>query len=290
MRIDLHTHSTASDGTLSPAALMTAASDAGLDVVALTDHDTVAGWAPASAAVPAGLTLLPGIEISARWPDTAGVNGGGIGVHLLAYLPDPEHPALAAELARLRAGRTDRGARMVALLRAAGIDVTWDEVRADADGGSVGRPHLARALVRHGLVATMDEAFAPEWLGGRFQLPKDEPAALDAVALVRDAGGVPVLAHALAHLRGRTVPPSAIGEMAAAGLAGLEADHPSHDRPARARLRAIADTYGLFVTGASDFHGDNKTVRLAAELTAPEALERIVALGTGAAPVTGGTR
>jgi 3',5'-nucleoside bisphosphate phosphatase len=151
VRIDLHTHSTASDGTLSPADLVRAAAGARLDVVALTDHDTTAGWAAAEAALPAGLTLVRGAELSCRWFGTE----PSIALHLLAYLFDPAHPGLAAELARVRQSRETRAERMVELLRADGVDVRWDEIRAAAGGGSIGRPHLAQALVRLGLVPTV---------------------------------------------------------------------------------------------------------------------------------------
>src|SRR4051794_3016043 len=157
MLIDLHTHSTASDGTLTPAELVAEAAAAGLDVVAITDHDTTAGWPAAIGARPAGLTLVPGAELSARW------HGGPfpIGLHLLAYLFDPADAALATELARVRQARETRAERMVELMHADGIDVTWAEVLQDAAGGPVGRPHLAQALIRRGLVGTVTEAFEP---------------------------------------------------------------------------------------------------------------------------------
>ncbi|GAA3517098.1 PHP domain-containing protein [Actinocatenispora rupis] len=284
MRIDLHVHSTASDGTNSPAELMKLAADVGLSVVALTDHDTVAGWAEAAAAVPDGLTLVPGIEVSARW---LGVSPG-IGLHLLAYLPDPDEPELSAALRRVRENRAGRARRMVDLLRAGGIDVTWDEVLADAAGAPVGRPHLAHALIRRGLVGTVSEAFAPQWLGQRFRLPKEDIEVFEALRLITGAGGVPVFAHPLAHKRGRVVPDGVIAEMAAAGLAGLEADHPDHGPAERAHARDLAAAYGLFVTGSSDFHGTNKPTGLAVETTTPASYERILDLATGACPVTPG--
>ncbi|MEV7227806.1 PHP domain-containing protein [Polymorphospora sp. NPDC051019] len=280
-RIDLHTHSTASDGTLTPGELMAAASGAGLDVVALTDHDTTAGWAAASTARPAGLTLVRGAEISCRWygPDTA------IPLHLLAYLFDPTDRALAAELARVRVAREARGERIVELLRADGVDITWDEVRGYAAGGTVGRPHIATALIRAGLVATTSEAFEPRWLGERYRLPKDDIDVFTAVRLVREAGGVPVFAHPRATRRGRIVPDELIVELAAAGLFGLEADHTDHSPAERAHVRAIATELGLVVTGSSDFHGSHKTVRLGAHTTAPDAYERIVSAARGVPPV-----
>ncbi|AYF29910.1 PHP domain-containing protein [Micromonospora tulbaghiae] len=280
-RIDLHTHSTASDGTLTPAELVRAAADAGLDVVALTDHDTTAGWAPAVAALPPGLTLIRGAEISCRWFGAE----PAIPLHLLAYLFDPAEPHLAAELARVRRAREERGERIVRLLQADGVPVSWTEILAGAGGGTVGRPHIAQALIRAGLVATTTEAFGPDWLGERYRLPKDDIEVFQAVALVRAAGGVPVFAHPKASRRGRIVPDELIADLAAAGLAGLEADHEDHDPAEREHVRGLAADLGLLVTGSSDFHGTHKTVRLGAYTTGPEAYERIVALARGVTPV-----
>ncbi|MEV4270414.1 PHP domain-containing protein [Micromonospora aurantiaca (nom. illeg.)] len=280
-RIDLHTHSTASDGTLTPADLVRAAADAGLDVVALTDHDTTAGWAPAVAALPPGLTLIRGAEISCRWFGAE----PAIPLHLLAYLFDPAEPHLAAELARVRRAREERGERIVRLLQADGIPVSWTEILAGAGGGTVGRPHIAQALIRAGLVTTTTEAFGPDWLGERYRLPKDDIEVFQAVALVRAAGGVPVFAHPRASRRGRIVPDELIADLAAAGLAGLEADHEDHDPVERSHVRGLAADLGLLVTGSSDFHGTHKTVRLGAHTTDPEAYERIVAQARGVTPV-----
>jgi 3',5'-nucleoside bisphosphate phosphatase len=281
-RIDLHVHSTASDGTLTPPEVMAAAADAGLDVVALTDHDTTGGWAAAEGALTDNLPLVRGAELSCRW---YGVQPA-IPLHLLAYLFDPTEPALVAELTRVRAARDVRAERIVDLLRAGGVDVTWDEVRDYAAGGTVGRPHIAQALIRRGLVATTSEAFAPEWLGERYRLPKEDIEVFEALRLVLGAGGVPVFAHPRATRRGRVVPDSLIVEMAAAGLFGLEADHPDHSAEERAHVRALGESLGLVVTGSSDFHGAHKTVRLGARLTAPDALDRIVGAASGV-PVLG---
>jgi predicted metal-dependent phosphoesterase TrpH len=281
MRIDLHAHSTASDGTLSPAELMGAAAAAGLDVVAITDHDTTGGWAAAGSAVPPGLTLVPGAELSCRWyaPDRS------IALHLLAYLFDPADPALSAELAQVREHRERRAQRMVDMLRADGVDVTWEEILHHAGGGTVGRPHLAQALIRRGLAATVSEAFAPHLLGERYRLPKHDIDVFTALRLVRDAGGVTVFAHPKATKRGTVVPDALIAEMAAAGLFGLEADHEDHTPAERAHVRALAADLGLAVTGSSDFHGTNKTVPLGAFTTAPDVYERIVGGAKGYAPV-----
>ncbi|MEU6074646.1 PHP domain-containing protein [Micromonospora sp. NPDC047074] len=276
-RIDLHTHSTASDGTLSPVELVRAAAESGLGVVAITDHDTTAGWAPALEALPTGLTLVRGAEISCRWYGEE----PAVSLHLLAYLFDPDAPELVAELTRVRAAREERGERIVTLLRADGVDVSWPEILAGAGGGTVGRPHIAQALIRAGLVATTTEAFGPDWLGERYRLPKEDIDVFHAVRLVRAAGGVPVFAHPRATRRGRIVPDELIADLAATGLAGLEADHEDHSPAERAHVRALADELGLLVTGSSDFHGTHKTVRLGAFTTHPEAYERIIAEASG---------
>ena len=285
--IDLHTHSTASDGVLPPAALVAEAAAAGVGTLALTDHDTTDGWAEAATALAPDMTLIPGLELSCA---TAAQDPAEppISLHLLAYLVDPAEPALAAKLADLRESRVGRARRMVELLAADGHPVSWDEVAADA-AGAVGRPHIARALVRAGLVTTMDEAFTPDWIGtgGRYWAGKLELDVTDGIRLVRQAGGVPVFAHPYAWHRGRTVGPETIRAMAAAGLAGLEVDHPDHTAAAREQLRSLAAELGLLVTGSSDFHGPSRRSGVGAETTSPEALAAILAAGTGCAPISG---
>lgn len=273
MRIDLHTHSAASDGTLPPSRLLEAAVQARLDVIAITDHDTTAGWDTVREAVPDDIALVPGIEFSCQWTGAA----PPISLHLLGYFIDPTYPPLVAELERLRQARTERGRRTVELLRADGIDITWDEVARIAAGAPVGRPHIGAALVRRGLVSTMDEAFAPHWLGERYRIPKADTDVFVALDLIHRAGGVTVFAHPAASRRGRIVPDQAIVELAAAGLTGLEVDHPDHTPEQRAHVRDLARALGLVVTGGSDFHGTHKTVPLGAELTAVEEYERLLA-------------
>lgn len=274
-RIDLHAHSTASDGTLTPGELVHAAAAAGLDVVAITDHDTTAGWEPAVRALPAGLRLVRGAELSCRWDG----EDPAVPLHLLAYLFDPDDPDLTAALSRVRHARVERGERIVRLLQADGLEVSWSEILAAARGGTVGRPHIAQALIRAGLVATTSEAFGPDWLGERYRLPKEDIEVFEAVRLVRAAGGVPVFAHPRATRRGRVVPDELIADLAAVGLVGLEADHEDHTPAERAHVRALAADLELLVTGASDFHGTHKTVRLGAFTTDVQTYERIVATG-----------
>jgi predicted metal-dependent phosphoesterase TrpH len=282
-RIDLHCHSTASDGTLTPAQLVTAGKAAGLDVMAITDHDTTGGWTAAAAARPAGMQLVRGAELSCRW------FGGGewpIALHLLAYLFDPSEPRLAGDLATLRIDREQRAEQIVTKLRADGVPITWEEVRGYAAGGSVGRPHIAQALIRAGLVGTTNEAFASRWLGSRYFVPKSDLDVFEGVRAVRAAGGVAVFAHPRATVRGQVVPDQLIVDLADAGLFGLEADHEDHSPEERAHVRALAEDLGLVVTGSSDFHGTHKTVQLGAFTTAPEAYEKIVSAATGV-PVLG---
>ncbi|WP_405011714.1 PHP domain-containing protein [Kitasatospora sp. NBC_01539] len=282
MRIDLHAHSNASDGTDSPAELVAAAVAAGLDVVALTDHDTVAGHAEAAEAVRGtGLTLVPGAELSCHVD--------GISLHLLAYLFDPAEPAFAAERDLVRNDRFRRGRAIVERCRELGAPISWEQVERIAGNGSVGRPHIASALVEAGVVATVSDAFTAEWLanGGRADVRKHETDPATAVRLVRAAGGVPVFAHPGAVKRGRTVSDEVLADLAAAGLGGLEVDHIDHDEPTRAHLRGLAGDLGLFTTGSSDYHGHRKTVRLGEFTTDPAAYEALVGQATGAAPIAG---
>ncbi|MEU0210276.1 PHP domain-containing protein [Streptomyces canus] len=281
MRIDLHCHSTASDGTDTPAELVRNAAAAGLDVVALTDHDTTRGYAGAIAALPVGLTLVTGAELSCRI--------GGVSMHMLAYLFDPEEPALLAERELVRDDRVPRARAMVARLQELGVPVTWEQVARIAGDGSVGRPHVATALVELGVVASVDDAFTGDWLadGGRAYVEKHETDPFEAIRLVKGAGGVTVFAHPGASKRGHTVPESAIAEMAAAGLDGIEVDHMDHDDDTRVRLRGLAKELGLLTTGSSDYHGSRKTVALGEYTTDPEVYGEITRRATGAFPVPG---
>ncbi|MFD6907153.1 PHP domain-containing protein [Streptomyces sp. NPDC058726] len=281
MRIDLHTHSTASDGTDTPADLVRKAAAAGLDVVALTDHDTTRGHAEALSVLPAGLTLVTGAELSCRLD--------GIGMHMLAYLFDPDDPALLAERELVRDDRVPRAKGMIAKLNALGVPVTWEQVARIAGDGSVGRPHVASALVELGVVPTVSDAFTQEWLadGGRAYMEKHETDPFEALRLVKDAGGVAVFAHPAASKRGRTVPESAIAALAEAGLDGIEVDHMDHEPDTRARLRGLAKELGLLVTGSSDYHGSRKTCVLGEFTTDPEVYGEITRRATGAFPVPG---
>jgi hypothetical protein len=285
VRIDLHTHSSVSDGTDSPAELLSTAVAAGLDVVALTDHDTTAGWGPAEAARPAGLTVVPGMELSCRWfPD----DQPPISVHLLGYLFDPLHPAFVDERARLREERLSRAERIVTALATDGHPVAWDAILARSAGGVVGRPHIARALVEGGVVSSVDEAFAT-LLHHRspYYVAKADTDVRLGIGLVRAAGGVPVFAHGMARSRGRVVGDQAIAAMVDAGLLGLEVDHPDHTAEERDHLRGLAAEHGLLTTGSSDYHGTNKRTPIGACTTAPDQYEELLAAGTGSGVLTG---
>ena len=285
MRIDLHSHSKASDGTDAPSDVVRRAHAAGVDVLALTDHDTVAGIDEAVAALPAGLTLVAGSEISCAVVE----DGRRMSVHLLAYLFDRGEPRLAAELSRLRTDRERRARAIVDRLNALGVPMTWDDVITVAGAAPVGRPHIAQALVAHGVVDDVAGAFTDDWIGtgGRAYVPKHalEPAA--AVRLVVAAGGVPVLAHPDVSKRGARLADQHIAVLADAGLAGLEVDHPDQDAATRDRLRSLADDLRLLVTGSSDDHGTLTGRRLGCETTEPSAYAAIVAAATGAKPVCG---
>ncbi|MEU7039296.1 PHP domain-containing protein [Streptomyces sp. NPDC046237] len=281
MRIDLHTHSTASDGTDTPAELVRNAAAAGLDVVALTDHDTTRGYAEAIAALPEGLTLVTGMELSCRVD--------GVGLHMLAYLFDPEKPELAAERELVRDDRVPRARAMVGRLQELGVPVTWEQVARIAGDGSVGRPHVAEAMVELGVVRDVSGAFTQEWLadGGRAYVRKHELDPFEAIRLVKAAGGVTVFAHPAAVKRGEVVPESAIARLAEAGLDGIEVDHMDHDEATRARLRGLAKELGLLTTGSSDYHGSRKTCGLGEYVTDPEIYGEITRRATGAFPVPG---
>lgn len=288
-RIDLHTHSSFSDGTDTPAELMAAAVEAGLDVIALTDHDTTEGWSPAVDALPPGLTLVPGAELSCVSDNG---NGWRISVHLLAYLFDPSSAAIVGEQRRLRVERRTRLRVMAERMAADGLPIEPDELMAGlGDDAPAGRPHLARALVRAGLVADVNEAFHRYLGGGRgYYVPRTDTPVEEAIDMIVAAGGVTVMAHAFAHSRGPTVSADVIAGLAARGLTGLEVNHPNHDPRAREELRALTAELDLLPTGSSDYHGTNKSIALGAETTDPDVFEALTERASGAALVAGRTR
>ena len=268
MRADLHVHSNASDGTDPPAEVMRRAARAGLDVVALTDHDTVAGHAEARAAA-GPVTLLPGMELSGRLD--------GRSLHMLAYLFDPGRPGLAAELTRIRDDRVLRARAMVDRLAGLGVDVSWEQVAAIAGQAVVGRPHIARAMADSGAIASPREAFTRDWIadGGRAYVGRYALDPVRAIGLIREAGGVSVLAHPRAG-RDTWVTNEQITGLAAVGLAGLEVFHPDQSDAERARLIALAHDLGLAATGGSDDHGSLTGFRLGCETTSAAAYQDLL--------------
>ena len=281
-RYDLHTHSTESDGTEPAADVVHAAARAGLDGLALTDHDTTAGWAAAAdAARETGLLLVPGMEMSCMAAD-------GTSVHLLSYLHDPADPSLLAELGASRDARLTRAQSMTERL-AEDFPITWDLVREHAsENATIGRPHIADALVTIGAVPDRSAAFSSILRGGsKYYVPHYAVDPVEAVRLVRAAGGVPVFAHPRARLRGRIVGDDVLEAMIEAGLAGLEADHRDNPEQERTWLRETAARHGLFVTGSSDYHGAGKPNLIGEFTTGPEVLAEIEHQGTGAAVVRG---
>ena len=283
MRIDLHTHSDRSDGTDKPAELMGRAVVAGLDVIALTDHDTAVGWDDArAAAVDLGVGFVPGMEISCTY--------GGRGVHLLAYLLDPGYPPLAEELRLVLDGRTARLPTTLERLREVGVDITADDVEAvSGPAEATGRPHVADALVAKGVVRDRSEAF------DRF-LSKGRPAYVDRYAsdlvemvqMVAGAGGVSVVAHPWGRHSRRSLDTDVLAALKEAGLTGVEVDHQDHDSTARSELRHVAATLGLVQTGSSDFHGEGKLdCPLGVNTTDPEQFEKLLAAAEKSASASG---
>lgn len=289
MRIDLHTHSSMSDGTETPAELMLAAAGAGLDVIALTDHDTTEGWQAAADALVESLTLVPGAELSCV---SVSSSGRRISVHLLAYLFDPEAEALVAEQRRLRVERRSRLRTMADRMAADGLPIDADTLLGSmSPDAPAGRPHLARALVDAGLVASVDEAFARYLGSGRgYYVPRTDTPVEEAVDMIAAAGGVTVLAHPWAYSRGPTVSAEVIGSLAARGLSGIEVDHPNHEPSTREELRKLAAELDLLPTGSSDYHGTNKTTGLGAETTDPDVFRELIARASGSPVITAGGR
>lgn len=276
--IDLHTHSSVSDGTETPAQLVRAAVAAGLGTMAITDHDSTAGWQEAaSTASGTGLTIIPGMELSTRYSWKS--------VHLLAYLFDPLNADLVAETSRIRAARLTRAESIVTRI-AADYDLSWDDVLAQTtEGATIGRPHIADALVAKGHVPTRSAAFEsilhPQT--GYFE-PHYAPDPLEGVRLVRAAGGVPVLAHPATLGRSAVIPEELLAQLVDAGLFGLEIEHRENTDGGKLRLYELAETFGLAVTGSSDYHGLGKPNQLAENTTTPEVLERLIAAGSGSRP------
>lgn len=267
--LDLHTHSTYSDGTATPTENVRLAIERGLEGIAVTDHDTTGGYADAFAAAEGtSLQVVPGIEFSAEYD--------GASLHVLAYWADPEHAGLREELRRLSDTRFRRGELMVEKLQELGYDVSFERVRAIAGDDLIARPHLAQAMVEAGIVPTEKEAF-DRFIsdGGIAYVPKHALDPLDALALIAEAGGACVLAHPGMWRGEEAVPQELIERMAAAGMAGLEVDHPDHDEEQRAAYRRLAEQVGLVPTGGSDCHGARYGFRLGVCTTPREPVDEL---------------
>ena len=267
--IDLHTHSTASDGTNTITENVALALERGLAGIAITDHDTTAGYAEAAgAAEGTGLLIVPGIEFSAEYD--------GASLHVLAYWVDPADPALVEELRRLTDTRFRRGELMVEKLQALGYDISFERVRAIAGDDLIARPHIAQAMVEAGIVPTEKEAF-DRFISddGVAYVPKHALDPMDALRLIGAAGGVCVLAHPAMWKNNGAVPDDLIEGMAAAGMGGLEVDHPDHDEAQRAHYRTLAGRLDLVPTGASDCHGARYGYRLGCETTPVELVDEL---------------
>ena len=268
--IDLHTHTTCSDGTDTPRELINKALSQGINVLAITDHDTTSGWNEARQALRSDLELVLGAEISCLTHD-------GISVHMLGLLFDETNVAMQVLLEETRDGRIPRMRKMVELMRAEGINISLEDVEAVKPiGATLGRPHLADALVRNGVIASRDEAFQGLLNNeSRFYVSHAAPTPVEAIRAIHAAGGVSVIAHAFASHRGKILVSEDFDELCDAGLNGIEVDHRDHSPAEREMLRAIAIEKNLVITGSSDYHGTGKMNSLAENWTSPEQWHRL---------------
>lgn len=275
--IDLHLHSNVSDGTGSPADVVREAHAAGVRTMSLTDHDTTAGWDEArEECLRLGMTFIPGMEFTSR------IEYGSI--HILAYLFDPNYAPLVEELKKLQSDRENRLRQMTENV-SADYDITWDHVleQVSASGKSVGRPHLADALVARGIISERSEAFSGILSkDGPYYVSQYALDPLSAVKLIRSAGGVPVMAHPTT--KGRVAPMEYIDRLIDAGLGGYEIEHRENMEPGKTILRELCEERGLIITGSSDYHGTGKPNQPGENTTESEMLARIIEQGTGSEP------
>lgn len=280
--IDLHTHSNESDGTDRPGEVVENAIAVGITHLALTDHDSIAGWQDALDHRTDAIALILGAEISCQTTDA-------LSVHMLGLLFDPENLELRNAMDQTRDNRVTRMERIVGKLQEAGIEIVIDDVYAQLrEGATLGRPHLADAMVKKGIVKDRSEAFE-KFLHNRskYYIPDASPTPENAIRLIKDAGGVAIIAHPFASLRGRIISSEYLESLVEAGLDGIEINHRDHNEGERDALRAMVRRFGLIATGGSDYHGTGKENRLGENTTEPEQLERIVARATGFAPLGG---
>ena len=266
--IDLHTHTNFSDGTDSPTQLINKALAAGITVLGLTDHDSTSGWQEATTALRPGISLVPGAEISCQTQD-------GISVHILGLLFDSENSELMNTMQATRENRHGRMAKIITRLNEAGIDISMQDVLNElADGATLGRPHLADALVKKGVVASRDEAFTQMLHNkSKYYVSHYSPLPEAAIKMIKAAGGVSVIAHPMASHRGRTISLATFGSLIDAGLDGVEVDHRDHSPDEKTQLIELAKQNNLVMTGASDYHGNGKLNQLGEYATIPEQWE-----------------
>ena len=270
--IDLHTHSNFSDGTDSPAQLINKALATGITTIALTDHDSVAGIAQAQSALRPGISLVAGAEISCQTDD-------GISVHMLGLLFDLENKDLISTMEKTRENRHGRMQRIIERLNEAGIEISIQDVLAElAQGATLGRPHLADALIKKGVVSSRDEAFSQMLHNkSKFYVAHYSPKPVEAIKLIKAAGGVAIIAHPMASHRGRTISVETFGDLIEAGLDAIEVDHRDHSPDEKNALIQLARDNNLVMTGASDYHGNGKLNLLGEYTTDPAQWERLEA-------------
>jgi predicted metal-dependent phosphoesterase TrpH len=268
--IDLHTHTNCSDGTDSPRELVNKAIVQGLDVLGISDHDTTSGWKEATESLRGSLKLALGAEISCLTDD-------GVSVHMLGLLFDPLHVEMQQVLEETRDGRLPRMRKMIEKMRAEGMDISMEDVElAMPKGATMGRPHLADALVAKKIVKSRDEAFIDLLHNeSRFYVSHAAPTPVEAIKLIRRAGGVAVIAHPFASHRGQVLKPEDFSELVTAGLNGVEVDHRDQNPDERGMLRNIAHELNLIITGSSDYHGTGKLNSLAENHTHREQWEKL---------------
>lgn len=270
MVIDIHTHTSYSDGTDTPAQLINKALAAGISIIGLTDHDSISGWQEATDALRTGISLVPGAEISCQTSD-------GISVHILGLLFDSKNIELMDSLEKTRENRHGRMKKIIARINDAGIDITMSDVLAQlSDGATLGRPHLADALVKKGIFASRDEAFTQMLHNNsKYYVSHYSPTPEVAIKLIKAAGGVSVIAHPMASHRGRTISLDTFGSIIQAGLDGIEVDHRDHSPDEKSQLIKLANESNLVMTGASDYHGNGKLNTLGEYTTSPEQWEKL---------------
>ncbi len=268
--IDLHTHTTCSDGTDTPTELVNKALSSGISVLAITDHDSISGWQEATAALRPGLSLVPGAEISCQTTD-------GVSVHVLGLLFDPNYQELMNTLEKTRDNRIGRMEKIISRINEAGIDISMSDVLEQlSEGATLGRPHLADALVKKGVVSSRDEAFTKMLHNNsRYYVSHYSPSPELAIELIKQAGGVAVIAHPMASHRGRVISKETFGSIIDAGLDGIEIDHRDHNPDEKKELINLAKSFDLVMTGASDYHGNGKLNILGEYTTNPEQWEKL---------------